>query len=145
MGDYTTFDVDGRSVAGTMPLQPDLSPIWNLYINVEDTDGRSPRRWSWRRSRAGIDARTIGRIAFLREPQGAAFTLSRALPRRPPSKLGAVGIGGIDPEDLDVGGEERGFLERVLQPDVRGVPVDLGKELGRGELGANHGPPAWSC
>ena len=77
MGDYTTFDVDGRSVAGTMPLQPGLSPSWNLYINVEDTDGTVATALELGAELVApvVDAPTIGRMAFLRDPQGAAFNV----------------------------------------------------------------------
>ena len=77
MGLYTTFEVDGRSVAGAMPLRAGLSPNWNVYINVEDTDGTVATAVELGAELVApvVDAPTIGRMAFLRDPQGAAFNV----------------------------------------------------------------------
>ena len=77
MGAYTTFDVDGRSVAGAMPLRAGLSPNWNVYINVEDTDDTVAKTLELGGELVAevMDAPTIGRMAFLRDPQGALFNV----------------------------------------------------------------------
>jgi uncharacterized protein len=40
---YTTFDVDGRAVAGSMQLDGDMKPHWNVYFNVDDVDATMAR------------------------------------------------------------------------------------------------------
>src|SRR5690349_20971984 len=58
---------------------------------------------------------------------------------RVPSWSGAPERGcRVDAEDLDVGGEEGQLLEGVLEPRVVGMAVDLGEELGGGEVAADH-------
>ena len=38
-GGYTNFEVDGKKVAGLMPLMsPDMPPVWSTYFSVEDAD-----------------------------------------------------------------------------------------------------------
>jgi predicted enzyme related to lactoylglutathione lyase len=88
MGDYTTLDVDGRSVAGAMPLQPGLTPNWNLYINVEDTDGTVAKALELGGEvvAPAMDAPTIGRMAFLRDPQGALFNVIQNPAEEPPEQ-----------------------------------------------------------
>jgi predicted enzyme related to lactoylglutathione lyase len=77
MGDYTTLDVDGRAVAGAMQLQPGMTPHWNLYLNVEDTDATVARAQDLGAELVApaMDVPTVGRIAFLRDPQGARFNV----------------------------------------------------------------------
>src|SRR5690606_40494906 len=50
----------------------------------------------------------------------------------------AGGVGGVHPEHLDVSGEERQFLQRTREWHVVGMSVDLGQELGCGEMSADH-------
>src|SRR5215212_8309907 len=65
-------------------------------------------------------------------------TLSGHLMRRRSWVERAERVGRIDAEDLDVGREELELLERAAQWRVLGMAVDLGEELRRGELAADH-------
>src|SRR4051794_39484961 len=47
-------------------------------------------------------------------------------------------VGRVDAEDLHVSGEEGQLLESPLQRQVLWMSVDLGEELGRGEVPADH-------
>ncbi len=60
-----------------MPLQPGLSPTGTSTSTWRTPTARSPRRWSWVAELVApvVDAPTIGRMAFLRDPQGAAFNV----------------------------------------------------------------------
>src|SRR5688572_10091204 len=52
--------------------------------------------------------------------------------------LGAERISRVDAEHLHLGGEERQLVERPPDREVVRMPVDLGQELGGGELAADH-------
>lgn len=75
---YTTFIVEGRSVAGMMQIQKEwglVPPHWDVYFGVEDTDATIERA----RAAGGevlvppMDIPNVGRFAGLKDPQGAIF------------------------------------------------------------------------
>jgi uncharacterized protein len=75
---YTTFQVQGRSVAGMMQIQKEWGPVpphWDVYFGVEDTDATVERV----KSLGGevlvpaMDIPNVGRFAGLKDPQGAMF------------------------------------------------------------------------
>jgi len=82
MGDvhYTMFMQDGAPVGGMMTLPPEMGavpPHWMLYFAVGDCDENAERA-----TKAGaqlcappMDIPTIGRMAVLTDPQGAAFSI----------------------------------------------------------------------
>jgi len=76
-GTYITFDVDGRAVAGAMPLSPGMTPHWNVYFNVDDVDATVAKALELGAEEAApaFDAPGIGRFGFLRDPVGAPFNL----------------------------------------------------------------------
>jgi len=75
--DYTTFTVDGRSVAGTAPPPEGLPPHWNVYLYVEDIDDAAERATVLGGSEVAprLDIPWVGRFAFPSDPFGAAVCL----------------------------------------------------------------------
>jgi predicted enzyme related to lactoylglutathione lyase len=75
-GGYTTFLLDGKKVAGLMPLmQEGQPPVWTSYICTDDAD-----RTTAAVSAAGgtvhappMDVGTLGRMALYTDPAGAFF------------------------------------------------------------------------
>ena len=74
---YTSLSVEGRTVAGTMPLQPGMQPHWNVYFNVEDVDATVARAKELGATEfaPAFDVPGVGRVGYLKDPQGAAFNL----------------------------------------------------------------------
>jgi predicted enzyme related to lactoylglutathione lyase len=81
-GEYTTLHVDGASVAGSMPLQPGMQPHWNVYFNVDDVDATVSRAQELGAEvfAPAFDVPGIGRLGYLRDPQGATFNLMQNPP-----------------------------------------------------------------
>jgi predicted enzyme related to lactoylglutathione lyase len=77
---YTEFKVDGRSIAGMMPLgpmhPPGTPPHWLVYFAVADTDATMARTVELGGKALGpaIDL-PIGRFAVLADPRGAVFAV----------------------------------------------------------------------
>jgi hypothetical protein len=84
-GAYTTFSIDGRSVAGAMPIQPGMRPHWNVYFNVDDVDATVARAQELGAEVAhpAFDIPGVGRLGYLRDPQGATFNLLQNPPEEP--------------------------------------------------------------
>jgi uncharacterized protein len=80
---YTRFSNDGRLVGGMMaiPGSDDTAPppFWLPYIEVEDLDGTVARAKDLGAESPleGLDIDGVGRIAFLKDPVGAAIGLVR--------------------------------------------------------------------
>jgi predicted enzyme related to lactoylglutathione lyase len=75
---YTTFLVDGRSVAGMMAIDRKWGPVpphWDVYFAVEDTDATSEKAVAagGRVDVSPMDIPDIGRFAGITDPQGAMF------------------------------------------------------------------------
>lgn len=80
---YTMFAVGEKAVAGTMELQPDMQPHWNVYFNVEDVDATIARAKELGASEfaPAFDVLGQGRFGYLRDPQGASFNLQQNPPQ----------------------------------------------------------------
>ncbi len=82
---YTMFQLAGRQVAAGYTLRPDqltrgVPPHWGLYILVESADATAERI-----AKAGgnvlmppFDALDVGRMAVIKDPAGAAFSIWQA-------------------------------------------------------------------
>ncbi len=82
---YTTFQLDGQKVGATYTLQQDqlaigVPPHWNLYIAVESADAAVARALELDGKVLGgpFDVSTHGRMAFIADPTGAAFSVWQA-------------------------------------------------------------------
>lgn len=80
---YTTLDVDGRTVAGTMSLQPGMQPHWNVYFNVDDVDATvaKAKELGATEFAPAFDVPGVGRLGYLVDPQGASFNLMQNPPQ----------------------------------------------------------------
>ena len=77
-GPYTTFIVDGRSVAGMMQISKDWGPVpphWDLYFAVENVDLTMEKavELGGRVDVPAMDIPDVGRFAGISDPQGAMF------------------------------------------------------------------------
>ena len=84
-GVYTTLRVGGDAVAGVTPQQPDqqaagVPPYWLSYVTVTDADATADRaRELGGQVHAGpFDVMTLGRMAVITDPAGAAFAVWQA-------------------------------------------------------------------
>src|ERR1700722_7404462 len=99
----------------------------------------------WRAKRPPISLRLAICSRKMRRPQ---YTKSkRSFPRitgrapcltRPGLRLAPVRMRGVDAQNTHLAGEELEFLQRPCERQVLWVPVDIGEELGGGELAALH-------
>jgi predicted enzyme related to lactoylglutathione lyase len=81
MGKYRVFGLGDRQLGGIMPLQPGapLAPSWLPYVATSDLDAAVAR--ARRRSATLLNGPMDvpgGRVAQLRDPQGAPFALHEA-------------------------------------------------------------------
>jgi predicted enzyme related to lactoylglutathione lyase len=82
-GGYRTFEVGETGIAGLMTLQDaSIPPHWQPYVAVGDTDATTAkaRELGGSAVMAPTDVPTIGRIAVLRDPQGAVFGIIKPEP-----------------------------------------------------------------
>lgn len=80
---YSMLQADGRDVAGSMaPPAPGMPNHWNVYFQVDDVDAVVARAQELGGSVHGeaMDVPGVGRMAFLADPQGAAFNVMRPEP-----------------------------------------------------------------
>jgi predicted enzyme related to lactoylglutathione lyase len=82
-GGYRIFNVGETGIAGLMQL-PDASipPHWQPYVAVDDTDATVAKATELGGSALmePMDVPEVGRIAVLRDPQGATFGILRPEP-----------------------------------------------------------------
>jgi uncharacterized protein len=80
---YTTFNVEGRTVAGSMQLDGDMQPHWNVYFNVDDVDATvaKAKELGATEIAEAFDVPGTGRFGYLRDPQGATFNLMQSTPQ----------------------------------------------------------------
>jgi predicted enzyme related to lactoylglutathione lyase len=77
-GDYTEWKVNGRSIAGAMPMgdryPPQVPPHWLGYFTVEDCDASAAKAQELG-GRVMVPPMDVepGRFAVISDPQGAAF------------------------------------------------------------------------
>jgi predicted enzyme related to lactoylglutathione lyase len=98
---YSTFNVDGRGVAGIMNLPPQAGPkpAWSGYIHLLDVDAAAQRVADAGGSihRPPTDVPGMLRFSVVVDPQGAPFVLFTANPQMdsppppPPGTPGTVG------------------------------------------------------
>ncbi len=77
-GPYLLLNAGGRSVGGAVPLpEGPQPPRWNVYFNVADCDSTlvTVGELGGRALGAARDIEGVGRIGFVRDPQGATFGL----------------------------------------------------------------------
>jgi predicted enzyme related to lactoylglutathione lyase len=76
-GGYTMFRLDGRDVAGMGPAAPGQPPAWSTYVSVEDADATARKAQEAGGSVlvAPMDVLTVGRMAVLADPTGAAISI----------------------------------------------------------------------
>lgn len=100
---YTVFTVNGRGVAGLMPIPGDARrsgarPTWMGYIGVDDVDEAAARlaREGGKVHRPPCDVPGVIRFAVVADPQGAGFLIAKPLvgdapPELPVGTPGTVG------------------------------------------------------
>jgi predicted enzyme related to lactoylglutathione lyase/uncharacterized protein YndB with AHSA1/START domain len=80
--DYTIFKKDGRMVGGCMKLPMENVPShWLSYVSVEDVDATAKKavKLGGKVCAEPFNVPTVGRLAVLQDPQGAAFALFKPL------------------------------------------------------------------
>ena len=75
---YTVLKVDGQPVAGVLAMMPemgDLPPSWDVYFASDDVDATARKAVAagGEAVREPFDIPGVGRMAVLRDPQGAVF------------------------------------------------------------------------
>src|SRR5215472_13827000 len=82
-GEYTLFEVAGQQVGGSMPPQMEGMPnFWNVYFAVEDADATAARAKEVGGSVVAEPFDTpVGRMAVIRDPQGAMFSIIKLAPQ----------------------------------------------------------------
>jgi predicted enzyme related to lactoylglutathione lyase len=81
--DYTCLMVEGRPVAGAFPPPMEgVPPHWEVYFNVEDADATAGKvdGLGGQVPQAPWDVEGVGRLAILKDPQGAVFGLMQNPP-----------------------------------------------------------------
>jgi len=79
---YTVFKKDGVMVGGCVQPQMENVPThWVSYVTVEDVDASAKKatKLGGKVCVGAFDVPTIGRIAVMQDPQGAAFALFKPL------------------------------------------------------------------
>lgn len=79
-GAYTTCQVGEESVAGIMRVPAEaagMPPTWGVYVTVADVDAtiREAERLGGAVLVPPMDVEGVGRMAVLRDPQGASFSV----------------------------------------------------------------------
>jgi uncharacterized protein len=82
-GPYTLFEVGGQMVGGTTPPQMEGVPNhWHVYFAVADADATAAKAKELGGSALVEPFDTpVGRIAVLRDPQGAVFSILKPAPQ----------------------------------------------------------------
>jgi predicted enzyme related to lactoylglutathione lyase len=73
---YSLLQQDGEDVGGMMQIpEPAIAPQWLAYVKVEDTDGIAAKavKFGGTIVTKPFDVAGVGRIAILKDPQGAVF------------------------------------------------------------------------
>jgi predicted enzyme related to lactoylglutathione lyase len=81
--DYTCLMVKGRAVGGAFPPPMEgIPPHWEVYLNVADADATAERaaELGGQVLQAPWDVPGVGRLAILKDPQGAVFGLMQNPP-----------------------------------------------------------------
>ena len=80
MGDYRVANVGDTGVAGIMSMPPDAPPMpphWGCYVTVDDVDATLAQcvALGGKTLMQPIDVPTVGRMAVIQDPQGAALSI----------------------------------------------------------------------
>jgi uncharacterized protein len=82
-GGYRIFEVGGIGIAGLMAApDPSIPAHWQPYVAIDDTDATTAKAKELGGSALlePMDVPTIGRIAVIRDPQGAVFGIIKPEP-----------------------------------------------------------------
>lgn len=79
-GAYTTCQVGEESVGGIMQIPAEaagMPPMWGVYVTVADVDAtiREAEKLGGAVLVQPMDVEGVGRMAVLRDPQGASFSV----------------------------------------------------------------------
>ena len=79
MGPYKMLTRNGVPICGLTELHSGLTPHWATYLAVDDVDGRIAKAIELGATLLvpAMDVPTIGRMAMIKDPQGAALWLFR--------------------------------------------------------------------
>ena len=84
--EYTAYMAGDMPLAGTMEMPPEVKELnipshWSVYFDVEDVDETYGKAMSMggHEGLAPTDIETVGRLAFVIDPQGAGFGLMTPL------------------------------------------------------------------
>jgi uncharacterized protein len=82
-GEYTLFEVGGQQVGGSTPPPMEGIPnVWNVYFAVGDADATAAKVTELGGSVVAEPFDTpVGRIAVVRDPQGATFSIIKLAPQ----------------------------------------------------------------
>ena len=88
MGVYPMLKANGQNIAGIMGTSgqagmEDVPPHWAIYISVDDVDARLAKCVELGASSVvgPMDIPSVGRMALLRDPQGAHFWIFKPSPQ----------------------------------------------------------------
>jgi uncharacterized protein len=82
-GGYRIFEVGGIGIAGLMAApDPSIPAHWQPYVAIDDTDATTAKAKELGGSALlePMDVPTVGRIAVIRDPQGAVFGIIKPEP-----------------------------------------------------------------
>jgi predicted enzyme related to lactoylglutathione lyase len=82
-GNYRIFERGETGIAGLMAApDPSIPPMWEPYVYVEDVDATTAKASELGGSAlmGPMDVPTVGRIAVIRDPQGAVFGIIKPQP-----------------------------------------------------------------
>ena len=85
--EYFEFQIDGRSAAGMMAIKKEwgeMPPHWSIYFAVADLDASisKAKDLGAQAVMPPIEVQDVGRLVFLRDPQGAYFAIIQIDRRR---------------------------------------------------------------
>jgi len=83
IGPYTMFEVGGQPVGGTIaPQMPGTPNHWHVYFGTDDADATAAKAAELGGSVVAPPFDTpVGRMAVLRDPQGAMFSIIKTAPQ----------------------------------------------------------------
>jgi predicted enzyme related to lactoylglutathione lyase len=79
-GRYEIFVHDGREIGGMLQIEKEWGPVppnWSVYFGVDDCDGalKAAVGLGAKALFPAMDVESVGRFAFLQDPQGAVFAV----------------------------------------------------------------------